>query len=1064
MKNFTYKKGKTNSFSLFELTKPYLRIGIALLMLCIVHVGYAQNAKTITGTVLDTNSEPVVGAAVSVKGTTTGTMTDLNGRFTLPVPSATVSIRISSIGYTTQDVDVRSKTTVEVILQEDSQTLTEVVVVGYGTQKKATLTGAVSAISSEDLVVTKNQNAQNMLTGKVPGVRVIQKTSEPGEFNNQFDIRGFGAPLIVIDGVQSAARDFSRISPDEIESISVLKDASAAVYGVKAGNGVVLITTKKGQKGKVKIDYSMYYGLQFPAELLKPVGAVDRMTLYNEKTMRSTTNPQITYGDSEFEAYYSGKRTSTDWYKATLRDISPQQQHNLSFSGGTDKVDYFVNTSYMDQQGFFKSEDLNYDRFNLRSKINSQISKYLNVGLNISGILDTKNRPRIATSEVYKTLWRSVPNESVYANDNPKYFNKPASDINNIVAMTDSDVSGYYKTNAKTFRATGNVDYKLPFVKGLEFKATYTYNTSVSDNSTYTKEFNEHIYNETTDIYAVTKKQTPTTFERYYGVSTMWMWNAAANYKNTFNKLHNIEALLLFEESKTTTDNFSAFREFEISMPQLYAGNSLNQVGTSNSGNISEYVTHAIVGRLNYDFAGKYMVVFSFRRDGSSMYSKKRQWGTFPGVELGWRISEEKFIKENISFIDNLKLRGSYGQMGNDSALKYQWLAAYTYPNTQGAKNNNYPTGYVFNGVYTNALGYSIIPNSDFTWEEMSFYNVGLDADLSKGLFGITAEVFKRERKGIAATRAATLPGNFGATMPQENLNGSETKGFELELRHKNKIGDFSYNTSANMGLTRTMLLHVERAPYANSYDNWRNNKSDRYNDIWFGYGSNGRYDSYEQIATYPVYSKDRLPGDYIYEDWNNDGVIDSKDMHPIATTTSASSSNFQDRRNYPLLTFGFGLSGNYKDFDLSMMFQGAGMSYIGHGEQLSAPLGWNGNALDIFMDRWRPTNPAMDPYDPNNAWISGHYSYGATSAEINSKFNIQNASYLRLKTIELGYSVPIKILSKVGIKKTRVYVNGYNLLTFSGVKGMDPEHPTDAYGYVYPLNKTVSFGINVTY
>lgn len=1063
MKNFIGKK-KAHYF-LFKPSKFQLRIAtILLIFMCFGQAGFSQNTKTITGTVVDESQEPIVGASIVIEKTANGTISDIDGKFTLNVPLTTDRLTISYIGFVSQDVDVKNTTTVSVILKEDSRALNEVVVVGYGTQRKATLTGAVSAISSEDLVVTKNQNPQNMLTGKVPGVRVIQKTSEPGEFNNQFDIRGFGAPLIVIDGVQSASRDFSRIAPEEIESISVLKDAAAAVYGVKAGNGVVLITTKKGVKGKTKIDYSMYYGLQFPAELLKPVGAIDRMTLYNEKTMRSTTNPQLTYDDAEFEAYRTGERISTDWYEAALRDIAPQQQQNISISGGSEKINYFVNGSYMKQEGFFRSKDLNYDRFNVRSKINSDISKYLSVGVNISGVLDTKNRPRVATSEVYKTLWRSVPNEGVYANDNPLYFSKPSSDINNVVAMSDADVAGYYKTNNKTFRITGNLDYKIPYVDGLMAKFTYTYNTSVSDNTTYTKEFNEYNYDAATDLYNATKKQSPTNLTRYYGVSTMWVWNATLSYKKTFAQKHNVDALILFEESKTSADNFSAFREFEIPIPQLYAGNPLNQEGTSNANNITEYVTHAIVGRLNYDFAGKYIAEFSFRRDGSSMYSKKKQWGFFPGGSLGWRISEEKFIKDNLTFVDNLKLRGSVGRMGSDSGLKYQWLEGYLYPNTKGAKYNNFPTGYMFNGVYTNAIDYGIIPNPDLSWEVMDFYNLGLDGDLWDGLLGFTVDIFKRKRSGMAATRSATVPGNFGATMPQENLNSSHTKGFEIELRHRYKVGDFSYNITGNIAMTRTMLDHVERSPYGSSYDNWRNSRANRYNDIWFGYGANGRYQSYEQIATYPVYAKDRLPGDYIYEDWNGDGVIDAMDQHPIATTTDANKTNFFDKRNYPLLNFGLNISAQYKDFDLSLMFQGSGMSYIAHGQQLSAPLAWNGNALDIFMDRWRPSDSSKDPFDPNNTWIPGYYSYGATSAEIDSDFNIQNGTYLRLKTIELGYSIPKKVLSKVGIKNTRLYINGYNLLTISGVKGMDPEHPSDGYGYVYPLNKTVSFGVNITY
>lgn len=325
-----------------------------MLMLLSVTSAYAQE-KSISGTVKDENGEAIIGANVKLTERNTGTMTDINGHFKLDVPTKG-TLEVSFIGYVTKKVVITNASTYDIILKEDSKTLDEVVVVGYGTQKKATLTGAVSAIASDELIATKNQNAQNMLTGKVPGVRVIQKTSEPGEFNNQFDIRGFGSPLIVIDGVPRS--DMERMDPNEIESMTVLKDASAAIYGVRAANGVVLITTKKGERNKTKIEYNMYYGIQTPAEVLKPVGAVDRMTLFNEKQMRDLINPSHKYSDEQINAFLNGERQSTDWYDAIMKNSAPQQSHNVTVSGGGDKVDYFVSFGYMDQKGFFTSNAL----------------------------------------------------------------------------------------------------------------------------------------------------------------------------------------------------------------------------------------------------------------------------------------------------------------------------------------------------------------------------------------------------------------------------------------------------------------------------------------------------------------------------------------------------------------------------------------------------------------------------------------------------------------------------------------------------------------------------------
>lgn len=328
---------------------------------------------------------------------------------------------------------------------------------------------------------------------------------------------------------------------------------------------------------------------------------------------------------------------------------------------------------------------------------------------------------------------------------------------------------------------------------------------------------------------------------------------------------------------------------------------------------------------------------------------------------------------------------------------------------------------------------------------------------------GFTFEVFKRDRDGLLADRLTTLPGTFGSKMPQENLNSDRTKGFELEVRHNNKIGNLRYNVAAQLSMTRGMRCYYETNPAGNSYDYWRNRSLNRYNDIWFGYGAAGRYTNYDQIYNSFYSNNGTLPGDYIYEDWNGDGVIDDMDKHPIATTTNPNS-NWQDKNNYPLMNFGFTIGANWKGIDLNLLFQGAAMSYISYGEQLKAPLQFNGNALDMFLDRWRPVDPNAHPYNPATEWIGGYYSYGATNADENSEFMIQKGNYLRLKSLEVGYTLPKQWLSSLGVKNLRVYFNAYNLLTFTGVRGVDPEKPTQQYGYMYPMNRTYNFGANITF
>ncbi|MDR0413559.1 MAG: TonB-dependent receptor [Dysgonamonadaceae bacterium] len=1064
-----YLPGHPTATNIKGTVCPILRKIGWMILVCMlgIQAAGAQTAKKITGTVTDETGSAVIGASVTVTGQRIGTTTDVDGQFALEVaPGSTLAV--SYIGYLTAQVKVDGRTTYPITLKEDLQNLDEVVVVGYGTQKKGSITGSVVAVSGKELVITKNQNAQNMLTGKVPGVRVIQKTSEPGEFNNQFDIRGFGAPLVIIDGVPRGQDAFVRLAPEEIDNISVLKDASAAVYGVKAANGVVLITTKRGAKGKGKINYSMFYGIQTPADLLKPVGAVDRMMLFNTTTMRNLTNPTLTYTDEQINRYRDGTYQSSDWYGAILNNTAAQQQHNFSFSGGNEKADYFVNFGYNQQDGFFRSGDLNYERFNLRSNINAEITSNLRVSLNINGIMDNKHRPLANSFDIYGYLWRSIPNDFIYANNNPAYLMR-STGVPNVVAISDADISGFVDNNRKMFQSSGTLAYDIPGVKGLQVQGLYAYDMTLTDNTTFKKEYNTYEYDAVTDVYTPYKGNSPTDLNRSYGLGQTHLWQASLHYDRTFAAKHHTGALLLYEESHSTGDNLYAYRQFNIPIPYLYAGNDDDtQKGSANAGGITDYVVKGLVGRLNYDYAGKYLAEFSFRRDGSSKFAPGKQWGFFPGGSLGWRLSEEGFIKNSLPFVQNLKLRGSYGILGDDGAIDYQWVTGYDYPLDTNPRqhregNDGYPGGYMIDNAYVNALGFRVAENPDITWYTSKTANVGVDADGFNGLAGFSLDLFQRDREGLLANRLVSLPGTFGTLMPQENLNSDRTKGFEIELRHRNRVGGFSYQLAGNLAMTRTLRIFSERAPSGNSYDDWRNNPNNRYNDIWWGKGAAGQYESYEQIANSPInVGLDVLPGDYIYEDWNGDGVIDGNDDHPIGTIADAAKSNLHDKRNYPLMNFGLTFNGAYKGFDLSLLFQGSAMSNVAYGEQLASPLMWGGNAVELLLDRWHPVDPYRDPFDPNNEWVRGYYPYGGKAPDANSKFGMQNGAYLRLKTVELGYSIPQHLLRKIGFQSVRLYVNGYNLLTLTGVKGLDPERPTELYGQMYPLNRTINFGLNI--
>jgi len=1017
----------------------------------------AAQDMTIGGVVSDDKGTTLPGVSVLVKGTSRGTTTDTNGRYSLQVPS-NATLVFSLIGYGTQELSTAGKTALNVQLMEESQALNEVVVVGYGTQKKATVTGSVASVKSEEIVTTKNENVQNMLTGKVSGVRITQNSSEPGDFNNSFDIRGLGAPLIIIDGVP---RDnIARLDPNDIENISVLKDAAAAVYGVRAANGVVLITTKKGQQGVLQLTYQGNQTWQVPAGLPTSLDAIGYMTLFNEKLMH---NPNGRTGEgfpeSAFEPYRNGSKVSTDWYTPTIKDVVPQMQHNLSASGGNENTKYFMSAGYTYQDGFLRSGDLNYKRYNIRSNVSSKITKDLTIDLNLSGILDEKNQPYQSAWWIIRSFWRQSPLEPIYANNNPAYIMQTTVDGTNPVAMSNKDVAGYQTHTNRWFQSNISLTYQVPFVAGLQAKALFSYDYNTSDNKLYQRQYDQYTYDAATDIYKATAQQSPSTLRREYYSKPNRLGQLSLNYDRTFND-HSINALLLFESSVRNGDNFYAQRELSIEIDQLLAGNSNNQQGYMNFDDLALYrnANNGLIGRLNYAYKGKYLAEFSFRRDGSSKFPEGKRYGFFPGGSVGWRISEEGFFKNSsaLDFVDNLKLRASYGELGDDGALAYQFLQGYSYPAT--GDNNKLAPGSVFDGQFINSLQSKGLINPNITWFVSKMANLGVDFDAWQGKLGVVLDVFRRDRSGLLAQRNLSLPSVIGAELPQENLNSDRTQGVDLELNHRNRIGQFNYFVKGTFSYSRTQNRYVERARAGNSYDNWRNNTNNRYNNVRWGLTDAGRYMSYADLINSPTFvGRNAVVGDYIYEDWNGDGIISDLDWHPIGYDD-------KDRDDVPLISYGLTLGGSYKGFDLNMLFQGTGLFNVSYIEQLREPLWGGGSGLAQFLDRWHPVDPNADPYDPNTEWVSGHFAYTGTLPDENSTYNIQDASYLRLKSIELGYTFPEKWISKIGIKGARVFVNGYNILTFTDIKYVDPEHPSSTYGYLYPLNKTYSVGLNVQF
>ncbi|MCK3682876.1 TonB-dependent receptor [Maribellus sp. YY47] len=1053
--------------SRYTKVTQFLRL-IVFIVIFMPFSSWAQNI-TVSGIVTDNNNEPIVGATVAVKNTTVGTITNISGEYSLDVPQNAMLV-FQFLGYTTKEEAVNSRSKINIVLEVDAQSLDEVVIVGYGTQKKVTLTGSVAGVKGEEMRQTKNENPQNMLAGRIAGVRVWQKSAEPGAFNNNFDIRGLGSPLVVIDGVPRTTAEFQRLNSNDIEDISVLKDASAAIYGVRAANGVVLVTTKKGSTdGKTTVSYNGSFTFQKPSGMPVLADAFETMTLYNERAMNNINGGNIIYDEQDFEDYRNGTRRTTDWTSLLFSDYSPQTQHDISITGGTNKTQYYVAMGYFYQEGFFKSGDLNYDKYNLRSNISTEIAKGLKLDLNLSGINDQRNNPYSSPVDIIRNYWRQGVLYPAYADPDNTMLNYEGLDLEeNTVAKMTSDISGYRKYNQKYFQSSAALNFDFgtlsSALKGLSAKALVSYDYRKDDNNIYRKEYYQYAYNPLTDSYdsKLYNSSSPNQIRREMYSKQQVLGQFILNYNNTFDDLHKVSGLLGWETQKRTGDNFYAQRDLAFGMEYLFAGVDENQLGGMQSGlnDIYELANSALIGRANYAFADRYIAEVQFRYDGSSKFAKGHQWGFFPSASVGWRVSEESFFQSvsALSFVDQLKLRASYGVLGDDGELQYDWATGYTYPavsgNAEKGYYNQYAPGYMFGSEFVYGVSTLALPNELITWFTAHTLDLGVDFEGWDGLFGFSFDYFDRRRKGRFARRSGDLPTVVGATAPRENLDSDRHYGMDLELSHRNKIGDFQYKVKAIGTITRQKYMTAsEKGPYGNSYDQWRNdNLTNRYQGVVFGYESAGRFENWDDIWSYSLYKeRNVLPGDYKYLDWNGDGQIDGLDEHPIAYDQT------------PWLNFSLNYECSYKNFDMNLLFQGSALGSMEYKEPLYSIWGSNGGGTLVqYLDRWHPVDPTADPYDPETEWVSGYYGYTGNYPRSNSEFNRVSTAYLRLKSVELGYTLPtVKALPSMNL---RVFANAYNLFTITGVKFVDPEHPDDDLGRMYPLSKTFTLGVSATF
>jgi len=996
-------------------------------------------AVTVKGKVTDENNEPLPGVSILVKGTTSGTTTDVNGSFQLLVPDNANVLVFSFLGYVRQEIELNNKDIINVQLKPDDQSLEEVVVVGYGTQKKVNLTGAVSTITAEKLSVVPSANVSTLFYGNLPGLIPLQRSGEPGADNVSLSIRGFSNALVVVDGI--VGRDFSRLDPTEIESVTILKDAaSAAVYGVSGGNGVILVTTKKGNIGKPMFNYTMNYGVQHVTKYPKFVNSEEYAILKNEAAVN--LGGATIYSQDEIQKFRDGtdpNYPNFDYYDYMVRDNPPQMQQNFSLRGGSEKIKYFFLLGQFSQASMWKGGNQDYAKYNFRSNVDVNITDNLDISVSLGGRVEDRNN--LIQSSYLMASWMQYQWPIV----NPKTPDgKIASTNYGLTAYLDRDLTGYIKDQRNVYEGALSVNYKIPFVKGLSTNVKASRDMYLQDEKQWLKKYNTYAWNEAKQISTMVGSRGVDQLVLNNWKSSASRIQSSLNYDRTFARVHNIKGLLLYEVSEDQATNFQAARtNYVVPIDQIFAGPDL---GKSNSGGASDNGRESYVGRLNYDYSGKYLFEYSFRYDGSAKFPPERRWGYFSGLSAGWRISEESFIKDNFTAIDNLKLRGSWGKLGSDNTGNFQYLTGYTYP------SGNYILG---GGIVTNGMVDSGTPNPNITWEQSQIFDLGVDMSLWKGLLEIEADIFYRKREGLLARRTTQLPSTYGATLPFENLNSDDARGFEILLGHRSNIGDVKYRLSTNLSYSRLKNRHLEQRTFNSQYDRWRNNGEDRWNNLYWGYKAIGQFQSKEDIYSSPIQdarvNSTLRPGDIKYEDFNKDGVIDAQDVQIIG------------RGGTPELNYGLGINAVWKRITVDMNWAGASNFNVQQQGFLIHPFSNGMNAYAFFMDRWH----REDLSDPNSKWIQGKYpstvNAGSPNNNLNSSFWLLDATYLRLKSLSISYNLEGEFLKRYGVQSLAVALSGQNLLTISRLGAIDPETPSGRLSY-YPQQKTYNIGINIKF
>lgn len=1016
--------------------------------------------QLITGKVVDESGEALIGVSIQVKGSGSGTVTDIDGNFSIELEQDNAILVFSYTGFQTQEVNVNAQTNIEVTMVESVSQLNEVVVIGYGSEQKVNLTGSVATLQSEELTAVPVASTSGLLSGRLPGVITNQLSGLPGNDETTIRVRGFaGEPLILIDGVQMTG-GLDRIDPNDIESMTVLKDASAAVYGSRAGNGVILVTTKRGKAGPPVFSYDGSITFQEATSFLEPVGAADFAQLFREADLLDIGNIDATFTAEDVENYRNRAPgfEGGDWRNALIKNFAPMHQHSLKASGGSENVRYFTSVGFTDQESYFRTRDFDYHRFNARSNIDVKVNDQISFQMDLSYRVDDRNYPHSpgAIPETFTNLSTAQPTLRTEFDD-PSFLPWSGFNQRQPIARTDRDIMGTFDRRDDTFRGKLGVAYNVPFVQGLKVRAELNAELVQRSTKQLLKSYEVFDFDPSTGEYLSKGVRNPVSSISDQQFRRQQVYPLISlEYQRNFGD-HDLKVLALAEQI-TREESFVSARRNELlttAIPEIFSGSQDLQFTDGFSA--ADIGRKSVVGRLNYSFKNKYLFEVAFRADGNVLFAPEKRWGYFPSVSAGWVVSREPFMSGSDLF-DNLKIRASYSQLGDDSA--------------SGLNGFDYLSGFSQGGIYilgNNASQPRIstlgLANPELTWEEITLYNFGIEATFLDGRLTFETDIFYRNREGLLGQNLRDIPSTFGADLPLVNLNSRNNRGIEVLINYQQRIGQFRIDISPNFTFARAKWGDVFDQEAFDDPDQERiNGRSGQWVNRNFGYVTNGIFMSQEEIDAHPIDQDESgnstlRPGDIIYKDINGDGVINFRDQDLIAFASGT-----------PEIVYGMGINVTYKNFGLSTLLQGASRFSIRIGGNAQTMFSNFSIPLTYHRDlRWQPdpNNPGVN-INPNASLPAATTSPGANNSRNNDVFR-KNVTYLRIKNVNLYYNLPKTICSNIGIQNLQIYGAAFNLATFSTLgifkNSFDPEEAgTGSPNNNIPVTRNFTGGIRVTF